>query len=468
MTDRPTAVNIPGGPHPAPTAFRPTTGTADAPVDLESARRWRLLEQLVAIGLMLILGYRYTLPQDFTLGGLVAMALLPLWWGLALRYKAGKLLLGLGALCLAVGPLLTSLSSADHPTSTGKIISATALMITLLGGAGAILWCRTVLRDGTVIALFGVGMLAGVSSGTSLFGSNPWRFGFSIPITIIALGLLRLAARRWLSLVVLGALIAASGLSDARSSFAMLLLTALVVGWQALPRTRSRRASAARVLLALGVLSFSIYTLGQALILEGFLGESTQVRSQAQLDASGSLIVGGRPELAATMALMSDNPWGYGSGTSPNAHDLTVAKQGMIAINYDPENGYVERYMFGSGYELHSIFGDLWSDYGIAGICLVLAVLGLTLLRLSQSIARRVADAAVVYLCIRTLWNLAFSPFYSSIPLLMLFTGVILLQTPREVVEMSRTDDAPEVPIEAAAPLPETAARPARRRVGAT
>ena len=58
-------------------------------------------------------------------------------------------------------------------------------------------------------------------------------------------------------------------------------------------------------------------------------------------------------------------------------HDVQVAKAGMLHVDYDPENGYVEHFLFGTKIELHSTLGDLWAYAGpagilLAGVCLVL------------------------------------------------------------------------------------------------
>ena len=61
---------------------------------------------------------------------------------------------------------------------------------------------------------------------------------------------------------------------------------------------------------------------------------------------------------------------GFGVGENPTPGDAYVAKAGMAAIGYDPNNGYVEHDMFGSGFELHSVFGDLWAHCGLVGLVL--------------------------------------------------------------------------------------------------
>ncbi|MFF2772912.1 hypothetical protein ACFVUP_38015, partial [Streptomyces bacillaris] len=186
-------------------------------------------------------------------------------------------------------------------------------------------------------------------------------------------------------------------------------------------------ASTARVLLGLLVVSAIAYNVGQSLIVDGALGQATQQRTITQIDTSGSLILGGRPELAATTALMQHYPFGFGSGVYANSAQILVAKQGMAAINYAPNNGYVDNFMFGTGFELHSMVGDLWAGYGVAGLALAVALLWYILRGLGQSIARRTASALLIYLAVRTLWSLFFGPWYSSVTLLTLLIGIALL-----------------------------------------
>jgi hypothetical protein len=99
----------------------------------------------------------------------------------------------------------------------------------------------------------------------------------------------------------------------------------------------------------------------------------------------------------------------------------------MAELNYDPDNGYVERYMFGSGFELHSVVGDLWTRFGIVGIVLSVTIAVILLAGAGASIANRSATALVVYVVVKTLWNIPFSPVYSAVPLLMLAVGLCLL-----------------------------------------
>ena len=385
---------------------------------------WTLASRLIAAGSIVVLAMRTDLPQGLTVGFVLCCALLPVWFQTLRLFRGALSFLFLGIITVLAGVLLTQFSASNHSVSSSEMFSYSFLLLGLVFGVGLVLWGRRVLSDAAVSVWFGIGLMLGVSPGTASFASNPWRFGFSVAVTVLVLGLAQLSGRRWIELVALAVLTLTSGLTDARSSFAILLLTALLVAWQMRPRSSSRRGSAFRAVLAVGALAFVVYNLGQAFILEGFLGQATQQRSQAQIDASGSLILGGRPELAATASLMNSNPWGFGSGVHANLQDILAAKSGMIAIGYQPDNGYVERYMFGTGFELHSVIGDLWANFGIAGVVFALYLVFIVLRALGTALSTSTASAALLYLGIKTLWNLMFAPLYSSVPLMILLLAL--------------------------------------------
>ena len=383
--------------------------------------------RLLAIVVLVLIAARVGLPGNVTLGAVLSILMIPLWWRSLERYRGARTLMAVGGVALLSGVWLTELTRSTNPVSVSLMISVSVLVGGALCGVGVVLWSRQFLTDGQVALAFGAGMLLGVSPNSALFAENPWKFGFAVPITIILLALAQLTGRRVVEAVVVLALTVASALTDARSSFAILMATALLVFWQMRPGRGSRRASALRVVAGLAALGVIIYTFVQALILDGVLGEETRLRSLEQIDSSGSLLLGGRPELAATIALLQGRPWGYGAGTIPSLADVTTAKTGMAAIGYEPDNGYVENYMFGGRFELHSLFGDFWAFFGIPGIVLIVVLAVLLVRGLSVRVAHNAASAVLIYAVVRTLWNVPFGPVYSSIPLLILATGLALL-----------------------------------------
>lgn len=398
------------------------------PVLSGDAFRSLVVVRILAIAVLVVLAMRIELSQGLTVGYLAAAVLAPLWLPVLRRFRGSTVLLGAGALALASGIWLTLFSASSHPTSPGQAITVSVGLVGILCGVGFVLWCRTVLPDAQVALWFGVGLLLGVTPTSELYQANPWRFGYSVALTIIVLAIARQTGRRWLEFLAVAGFTAIAAVTDARSSFAILLFTALLVLWQLRPGRRTRSGSAVRVLVALGVLALVVYNLGQALILDGALGEDTQLRSSAQLQTSGSLILGGRPELAATAGLMMHQPLGFGSGTQVNSADIFAAKSGMAAIGYDPNNNYVDIYMFGGHIELHSVVGDLWAWFGIPGLALAALIVVLVLAGLARSVASGTAAAVVVYLGVKMLWALLFGPVYSSATLIIITVGLVMLR----------------------------------------
>lgn len=383
------------------------------------------LESLLVGTITVLIGMRINITHLLTVGMVLSILLLPVWWGSVRRYVGAQtvMYLGVAASCAGIG--LSWLAADDHPVGLGTMLDNTILLYGLLTSVGFLLWARDQLGDRALVILFGIGTTIGANTADPLFAGNPWKFGYSTGITLVVLGLVY-ATRRWaLTLALVALLIVISAVTDSRSALGILLLVASFLIWQLRPR-QARAGSAIRGLLGLSLLAALAYAVGQALILAGALGAETKARSLQQLDRAGSLILGGRPEIAGTLALMRDNIWGYGSGTRINYHDLAVAKGGMASISYDPNNGYVERYMFGTTYELHSVLGDLWSRFGLLGLALGLYVLMLVLRRLGLALTAVPASAALLYLTTRSLWNMFFSPWYASIGLLALTLALVL------------------------------------------
>ena len=382
----------------------------------------------VAIAVLVLLAMRIELAQGLTVGYLIVLVLAPLWLPVLRQFRGARALLGTGAVALVSGVWLTVYSASAHTGSTGQAVAVSVGLVGILGGIGFVLWCRTLLPDAQVALWFGLGLLFGVTPTSELYQSNPWRFGYSVALTVMVLAVARLTGRRWLELLAVAGFTAIAAVTDARSSFAILLFTGLLVLWQMRPGRRSRSGSAVRVVVALGVLALVVYNLGQALILDGALGAETQLRSSVQLQTSGSLILGGRPELAATAGLMLHQPMGFGAGTALNSHDVLAAKSGMAAIGYDPNNNYVDVYMFGGHIELHSVLGDMWAWFGLPGLVLAGMLALIVVAGLARSVAGGTAAAVVVYLGAKTLWALLFGPLYSSATLIIIAVGLVMLR----------------------------------------
>lgn len=386
---------------------------------------WRRVEHAIAVGGSLLIALRVQLTEQLvTAGDLFALAALPVWLPTLRRYVGARALFVLGGLAVPSGLFLTFLSSSTHQVSVGRAVTATVLMVSLLASLGFLLWARERVSEAGLVGIFGLGLLINVQGDNALIATNPWKFGLALPVTLIVLAVLNRLQRRTLELVAMATICLICALTDARSMFAVLLLSTAMLAWQLRPTRHTRPGSVIRGVLGLLLVGAIVYNIVQAAILAGFLGEETQQRSERQINQSGSLILGGRPEIAATLALMRYQPWGFGTGTQPNLLDINAAKSGMVTINYDPNNGYVENWMFGANYALHSMFGDLWAQYGIVGLALTVTILALVLGMLGGGITHKTASGALLFLSVLTLWNIFFGPFYSSLKVLILLMAI--------------------------------------------
>lgn len=395
----------------------------------EGNRSWHTAAVVAAIATLVLLGWRQQIYHAVTLGYVAALLLLPVWLPAVHRYRKYPALFIVATASLASGFILFFINSSNHQTDDSKIIINPVLLAGMMLSVGVVLWARTLMPNMVVGLAYGTGLLLG-ARGAADISINAWKFGYSLPVIVLVLCLAALAGTRgsrtarWPELLALLVLALYSALHDSRSLFAMLALTAVLVLWQKMPRGRSRRKALATTVLAGTAAIIVIYELGSNLLVGGFLGVAAQQRSIAQIDSAGFLLLGGRPELAATAALVQWNPFGFGVGIVPSLEDIAVAKTGMLAINYEPNNGYVEHYMFGSQFELHSVTGDLWVYFGLPGVLLAGVMVWLLVQWCLTSIVARDGSAVVLFLAVISLWNIMFSPLYSSVTIMGMALGM--------------------------------------------
>jgi hypothetical protein len=389
-----------------------------------------LSTRIIAVIVLVLIGLRLDLPLGITVGYLAAAALIPLWLPTLGRYRGALTLMLSGFVAVGSGIWLSVLAAPTHVIVASELAGNSIGLVGLLCSCGFVLWTRSVLPDSWVALWFGLGLLGSVTTDNARFFDNPWRFGFSFAVTVVLLAIAHILDRRWFDLLAVLGLTVLSMITDARSSFAILLLTLILVAWQMRPTSRLRSLrmrSGAGVVVALGVLAVVVYNLGQAAIVAGLFGEATRARTVDQLNTAGSLILGGRPELAATASLMTHQPYGFGAGTLLNPTDLLAAKTGMASINYAPNNGYVENYMFGGNIELHSVVGDLWARFGIPGVLLAVVILFLVLRGVGAAVAANRASGILLFLAVNTVWVFFFGPLYTAVRLLILVLALTLI-----------------------------------------
>lgn len=381
------------------------------------------------VGLFLV-GLHRPIALGATTGLVAVVALLPLWLPVVRRVRAMAWLAGLTGAALVSGLLLARSSLADHGFARFEAVSTGLLVLTMTGAVGLLLWARTVLPLPTALPVLAVGLGLLVDGLLRSPGSvNAFKFELTVPVTVVVLALLALrrrAATLVATVTALGALALTNLAFDARSAAGFCVLAAVLTAWQVRPVLRPRGGWWGRTTLTLGLGAVGAYAAFSELLLSGLAGAELQQRTATQIEQSGSLLLGGRPEWTATWALMQENPLGFGLGTVPSASDVAVAKEGMSVAHIPTAEGYIENYLFAGRFELHSIVADLWSNLGLLGLLLGLSAAGLLVQRLSVLLQRREASALMCFVTLNALWALAFGPLPTDVLVVSLALGLLL------------------------------------------
>ncbi|PFG20463.1 hypothetical protein ATL40_2063 [Serinibacter salmoneus] len=380
---------------------------------------WTRAEGLLALVLVFAVGSQVSLLYHAPLGALASLALFPLWQRTLATSGWVRLLMGLLAVSAACGLLLSLLARSTHAISTYSIVERSLMLACLVGGLGALLYALARFTPATVALVYGLGMAAAVPL-AGINPANPWKFSLSMPVTVVVLALLMRRDRASLQVVALVGLGAVGMVSDSRSYASMMFLAAAILAWnRVLPRLVGARRRWGN-LFGLAALGIALFYFMQFALLQGYFGEVTQQRTADQIERSGSLLLGGRPELAASLALLRAHPAGLGSGTIANAGDVYRAQEGMAGIGYDPNNGYVLNYMFGSGVEVHSVAADFWLWFGLPGLAAVIVAGALVASGVNRALRAGAMSGLLAYVGIRFFWDLAFSPASTSMRLAVL------------------------------------------------
>lgn len=421
---------------------------------------WRDLAVTIALVTLFMLAARIFLGRGVSIGHVLALATLPVWISHIVRSGRGRLIILFTLLALANGIWLTAYFAPTHRISDLEFSTNVAELVSVVMIVGVFLWACTLVPTWVASTALALGLVFSAVARPALFLENPWKYALGLPTAALLLALAMAFRKRSAELFVLIILAGASATMDSRSFFGVFAIGILLTIWQMLPVRR--RTTAVEVLLTVAALAFAVYVIGTTLLLEGYLGEAAQARSVMQQELAGSVIVGGRPEMAATAGLFLHNPIGFGPGTLVTPTELLAAKAGMRVIHYDPENGWVNNYMFGTRIELHSSLGNLWAYWGFAGIAFAVITLIILIQRASIDLADRSASALLIFTVMITAWNLAFNPTYSSLPYLAFALGLALV--PRRPPDAAPPDvSAAAAAVDPAAVSGGGARRPASR-----
>lgn len=384
----------------------------------------------LSVVLCVLLGSQISAFPFAPVAGLAGLALLPGLLSYVRRFRLMPSLLALLGLSVIAGLVLTGLREDTHTVSMQAAFARSIIVVSLMGGIAVVLFARVHIGTAATGIAYGVGMVISIAL-EPLSTVNPWRFSLSIPITVLILAVLAVWNRLTSQVIALLLLGVIGILNDARSNSAILFLAAVVLIWQRLARAVSNGRRHAGHVLGLALFAAGFVLLMQFSLLEGYFGEASQAKSEAQIATSGNLLLGGRPEAAASMALIARYPLGLGGGLLPTGADVTAAKTAMLAIGYDPDNGYVQNFMFGTGVEVHSVLGDFWLWFGLAGLAACLVMAATFVMNAEHHLRNATLTGLMAYLSLRFFWDLLFSPPTSGATLLALAVPLAALLLPR-------------------------------------
>ncbi|AZS35605.1 hypothetical protein CVS47_00197 [Microbacterium lemovicicum] len=371
------------------------------------------VESVVALLFVAAMAVRVNMPLFLPWNVVVALLVFPIAARHLTKFE-WMLPVAVGSVAAGLAGVFLTEASTD-PTSFNVLVSNASRVLGWGLVLSAMLWARSVAGVPKMLLAFAVGQLLSLGlNGVST--DNAWKFSLSFPVILLTLSLPVLVRSRVAQLVACLALAAVSVASDSRSSAGFLLISIALVLSQGAGDGSLRSIAMRRwlVVVRIGAVALGAFFLLQAALLEGFLGEQAEARTAYQIQNGGSVLAGGRPEMGASVALILAKPFGYGAGAVPEPSDILVAKGGMSTLGYDPNNGYVENYMFGRGFEVHSVLGNLWIQFGILGAIFAIAVAILLVRGAAHQLALGTATAVMVYLAIRGVWDIAFSPTLSS------------------------------------------------------
>jgi len=351
--------------------------------------------------------------RSISIGFVLAVVLSPTIVPAVVRMVHGRALTKSVLLVVLTAPfVILATLSIDHSrsfSSTTAMASA-ALFLGLVCQVFAVAWACSVLGVVRVALLYSAGAIFNAAVQPELWSDNPWKYAFAWSVPVLVIATFSKFPRSLQPVVIaLAALYALT--HESRNSAAALILTLLATA--ATYIFVSRKTERRRGLFILGVLAcgtLAIVTVVTQLALSGALGQEVQ-RLQIRQSSSNTLIAG-RDEYLATFALMGHSPIGLGPGVMPSADDILVGKVGLSVTGGDTSGSYIDGYVFHDGFNVHSVAGDLWVQFGIAGL-LFAGVMMTTLARaslLNHESAATGVTALCAFLFFQGVWDLLFSP----------------------------------------------------------
>lgn len=352
---------------------------------------------------------------SLNLGVLVAALTIPLWVSASAEFRGARILQILMLATVLGGGILLVAAAQSHEFALERALGISLAMVLSPVALGFLLWARKLLGLASVGLLYGLGALIDNAVRFQEWGENGWKYGYSWAVAVILLSLVvGLRREKLATAAVFLALVIPSVLGGYRTLMVFCVVALalfLFMDWN----RRQERFPRVPLLLGLVVgcaaLAYAVLTW---LSLSGLLGLEVQSKSEYAIKETGSVLVGGRVEWSATLALMNERFFGFGPGVIPSEADIEVGKQGLAGIGANPESQHANTYIFDGQFRLHSIFGDLWTNFGIPGLVLAIAAAILAIVALIRFGERDRASGLQILLALWLLWDIVFSPFDSN------------------------------------------------------
>lgn len=370
---------------------------------------------------------------SMSVGGILSLILAPVTFPTLWRDTRGRWFLFAVLALVPSGWLVAQnslLQDRGRSLSNQVFLYEAALPVGLLGGVIGAYWSITILGFHRFLLLSLAGSLAAVPLSSGSFHSNPWKYGLALPISILAI--LLVARNRVLLVLVVLLLAGVSVRADLRLWIALLAIVTLVTVFAGNRWTRPPGSGVVSLGLVTVAASMTALWLITQAATSGMLGTSMQERTRQQLEgANGNLLLGGRPEWGAAIALWQENPFGIGIGVAPSLNDYWIAIGNMPFSNRGLQEISTVAISFKRGQiNFHSTFWNFWGFYGAAGVILVV----LALIYLAHATMATIAatksislKASLTLLLLSGIWNILFSPTDVSQLVIALATALYTL-----------------------------------------
>jgi hypothetical protein len=379
----------------------------------------------------------------FSVTDLLLLALLPVTWSRARHVRALRTLVVLCGLWLASQVASNLVNDVPMDALVDGIWQPTVLAASSVG----IFWFTNgAPRRVAVLLATGLGFLLayGTMVVTSAGSTDPWKYQFGIPATLLAglaIGFLWRARRTTASVAATAALGCVNIVLGFRSLGGICIVGAALL----LLLPMLRQASVWRIaltILAGAAASFAITSAYGALALSGHLGYAQQEKYIAQSSTQANLLIAARPEALISLKSIQRHPFlGIGSTAELDNTATDQALAALAAAGVELSPLHYER-LLGDGLNSHSLALGAWVQAGMIGVLpwLYLVYLGIRSCFGAASPRWAFLRPITVIWTLVCMWDFLFSPWSPHYQILLgSFATLVAAQLPG-------TTDEPQEP----------------------